>query len=116
MSGASTDFAPFIGGWHWQALDAALIEGVFAVCLSVLLVDWFHRHLNRQGGLGRGLAGGAYGAFLLQVPVLVAGAWLLRAVPLTGDVKVVLLAVASIAGSFAAAHALRRVALLRRIM
>jgi hypothetical protein len=47
VSGASTDFSPFIGGWHWQALASGIIEGVLAVCLSVLLVDWFHRHLNR---------------------------------------------------------------------
>jgi hypothetical protein len=46
--------------------------------------------------------------------VLVAGALLLRAVPASGDVKFAVLAVAGVAGTFAAAHALRRQAPLAR--
>jgi hypothetical protein len=116
VSGASTDFSPFIGGWHWQALGAGIIEGVIAVCLSILLIDWFHQHVNRQGRLGRNLSSGAYGAFILQVPVLVAGALLLRPVPLTGDLKFVVLALIAIVGSFAVANLLKRVALIRRFV
>lgn len=116
VSGATTDFSPFIGGWHWQALGAGIIEGVLAVCVSVLLVDWFHRRVNRQGRLGRNLSSGAYGAFILQVPVLVAGALLLRPVPLTGDLKFVVLALIAIVGAFAVANVLKRVALIRRFV
>jgi acyltransferase-like protein len=116
-SGASADFGPFRGGWHWQALGTAIIEGVFAVCLSVLLIGWFRRHLSRQGRLAAVMSRDAYAAFVLQVPVLVAGALLLRDVPVTGDVKFAVLAVAGVAGTFAAAHALRRqIPLTRRII
>jgi hypothetical protein len=59
----------------------------------------------------------AYATFVLQVPVLVAGALLLRDVPASGDVKFAVLAVAGVAGTFAAAHVLRqRVPLTRRII
>lgn len=107
-SGATTDFGPFRGGWHWQALGTAIIEGVLAVCLSVLLIGWFRRHLNRQGRLAGVMSRDAYAAFVLQVPVLVAGALLLRAIPVSGEVKFIVLAVAGVAGTFATAHALRQ--------
>jgi len=116
VSGSGTDFSPFIGGWHWQALASGIIKGILAVCLSVLLVDWFHGHLNRQGHLGRDLSNGAYGAFILQVPVLVAGALVLRPVPLTAEVKFVVLALTAVVGSFAVANLLKRVGLIRRFV
>lgn len=49
----------------------------------------------------------AYAAFVLKVPMLVAGALLRRAAPVNGDVKFAILAVAGVTGTFAAAHALR---------
>ena len=116
VSGTGTDFSAFVGGWHWQAAGSGIIEGILAVCLSLLLIDWFHRHVNRQGRLGRNLSSWAYGAFILQVPVLVAGALLLRPVPLTGDLKFIVLALIAIVGSFAAANLLKRVALIRRFV
>jgi hypothetical protein len=108
VSGASADFRPFFGGWRWQALGAAIIEGMFSVSLTLILVHWFRRHLNRQGRLAGAMSRDAYAAFILQAPVLVAGALLLRALPVSGEVKFVLLAAAGVAGTFAAVHVLRR--------
>lgn len=74
------------------------------------------RHLNRDGRVGRNLSRGAYGAFILQVPVLIAGALLLRPVPLTADLKFIVLVLIAVVGSFAVANMLKRVALIRRFV
>jgi hypothetical protein len=117
VSGANTDFEPFYGGWHWQALGTAIIEATFSVSLTVILIDSFRRHLNRQGRLARVMSRDAYAAFILQAPVLVAGALLLRDLPIAGELKFVVLALAGVAGTFAAVDVLmRRVPLMRRIV
>src|SRR5262249_38845592 len=74
LAGASSDFRPFFEGWTWPALGAAIIEGMFSVSLTLLLVDLFRRHVSGQGRLARAMSRDAYAAFIIQHPVLVVGA------------------------------------------
>jgi hypothetical protein len=91
------------GGWHWQVAALAACEGVFAVAMSVSVLDWFRRRLDRQGRRARQLAAGAYGAFVVQGPVLVLFALALRPLDVSGDLKFVVLASASVAACYALA-------------
>lgn len=91
------------GGWHWQAAGLAACEGVFAVAMSLSVLDWFRRRLDRQGRRARQLAAGAYGAFVVQGPVLVLFALGLRPLDVSGDLKFVVLASASVAACYAVA-------------
>ncbi len=94
---------PFDGGWHWEAAGFAAFEGVFSVGMATIVLDRFRRRHAGQGRLGRRLARSAYGAFVAQGPVLVLVALALRRADLAGDVKFLLLAPASVIGSFALA-------------
>jgi hypothetical protein len=93
----------YLGGWDVPALVWAMAEGVLAVAGPVWALAFAQRGLNGTGRLRRAMARGSYLAFMLQGPVLVALAVMLRPVDLTGDVKAFLVAALGIAGSFALA-------------
>jgi hypothetical protein len=93
----------YFGGWGLPAVVWAMAEGVLAVAGPVWVLAFAQRHLNGTGRLRGAMARGSYAAFMLQGPVLVALALVLRPVDLSGDVKALLVATLGIVGSFALA-------------
>ncbi|HEU4947208.1 MAG TPA: acyltransferase [Kribbella sp.] len=91
------------GGWHWAALVFATLECTVAVFGSVWLLGGAQRHLDRQLRWGAPLGRSAYGAFMLQGPVLIGLAVALRPISLPAEVKALIVAGGGIAGSFALA-------------
>jgi fucose 4-O-acetylase-like acetyltransferase len=106
----------YFGGWGLPALLAAMTEGVVAVSAPIWVLAFAQRHLNGSGRLRRAMARSSYAAFMLQGPVLVALALLLRPIDLSGDVKALLVATLGIVGSFAAAWPIVTKTSLRRIL
>jgi hypothetical protein len=106
--GATADFTAFLGGWRLPAAGTAIIEAMLSVSLTLLLIDAFRRHFNTQGRLAQALSRDAYAAFILQHPVLVAGALSLRPIPLNADLKYPLLAGGALIAVFALVHYLKR--------
>lgn len=106
----------FAGGMRWQAALAATCEGAMAVGLSVWLLGLFQQRFDRTGPLRRALARAAFGAYVLQAPVLVGIALLARPLPSPPEVKLLVVAPAAVAVSFALAWLLTRVPGLRRIL
>ena len=105
------------GGWHWQALLAAVFEGVLTVFGPIWLLSVAQRHLNRPLPHGAALARSSYGAFVLQGVFLYGVAVALRPLSVPAEVKALVVAVLSVAGSFALSWLLiTRVPLLRRIL
>jgi hypothetical protein len=94
---------PFEGGWHWQALAVALIEGVLATCVSLWAIDYFRRRRNELGALARRLAPAAYGAFIVHPPILVGLAFAVQPLPVPAEVKFVVVFAAGVAASFGVA-------------
>jgi uncharacterized membrane protein len=85
-----------------------------AGCLWVL--GFAQRRLDRQGPLGAKLARAAYGAFLVQGPVLILGALALRPFGLWGGAKALILAVVGVAASYAVAYPIVTRTALRRFL
>lgn len=112
------DQAQLTGGWRWPALAFAAGESAIAVFGAVWLLSAAQRHLDRRLPLiGPATTRSAYGAFMLQGPVLLGFALLLRPVPLPAEAKALLVGAAAVAGSFALAWLLiRRVRLVARIL
>lgn len=97
------------GGWGWPALVFAALESTLAVVGSVWLLAGAQRHLDRrERWAGPAVARSAYGAFLLQGVALIGLAFAMRPLPLPAEVKALLLATGSVAGSFGLAWALLR--------
>ena len=91
----------YFGGWGLPALIAATLEGVIAVTAPIWVLAFAQRHMDRTGPLRRAMSRSSYLAFMMQGPVLVVLALLLRPVDLSGDVKAILVAGFGIVGSFA---------------
>ena len=106
----------YFGGWGLPALLAAMTEGVVAVSAPIWVLAFAQRHLNGSGRLRRAMARSSYAAFMLQGPVLIALALLLRPIDLSGDVKALLVATLGIVGSFAVAWPIVTRTSLRRIL
>jgi heme/copper-type cytochrome/quinol oxidase subunit 4 len=107
-----------MGGWHWQAVVFAVLEGTVAVFGSVWLLCLAQRHLGGQRPwAGPGVRRSAYGAFILQAPVLIGIAVMLRPLPLPAEAKAVLVAGGGVMCAFALARLLiRRVPLAARVL
>lgn len=106
----------FIGGVTWQALLTAALEGIISVGLSVWLLGTFQRRFDHAGPLATGLGRAAFGAYVLQAPVLLGCALLARPLPVPPEVKFLLVAPVGIAGSFALAWLLTRLPVVRRVL
>lgn len=105
------------GGWHWQAAVTAGLDGVLTVFGPVWLLSVAQRHLGRPLPHGAALARSSYGAFVLQGVFLYGFAVALRPVGVPAELKALLVAVLSVAGSFALAWLLvTRVPALRRVL
>ncbi len=106
------------GGWRWPALVFAAGESALGIFGAVWLLGAAQRHLDRPlRWVSPSAARGAYGAFLLQGPVLIGLALALRPVPLPAEVKALIVAAAGVGASFAvASHLIRRSPRLARIL
>jgi len=96
----AADAAPFTGGWRWQAMAAATFEAILVVAGSVWLLGMAQRKLNHSGPLASACARGAFAAFVLQAPVLLAFAVAVRPMAVPVELKAFLVAGLSIVVSF----------------
>jgi peptidoglycan/LPS O-acetylase OafA/YrhL len=108
------DLDPLGGGWQWRSAAVAAIEGVVAVGAAIVFTSAIaNPHWLR---IGDALASKAYGAYLLQAPVLVGLALLLRPTSIGAGVKLAALLPVSLLFCFGGAAMLRRVPGLNRIL
>jgi hypothetical protein len=92
------------GGPHAVAIAYAAQEGVLTVFGPVWLLGEAQRHLGRPlRWVGPVARRSAYGAFIVQTPVLIALAVALRPVPVPAELKALLVAGGGVTGSFALA-------------
>jgi peptidoglycan/LPS O-acetylase OafA/YrhL len=91
------------------------MEALIAAGMSVWALEWFRRHWNHAGPLGRALGRSSYAAYLIHPPVVVAFSLALRSVPVPAEVKFAVVA-AAVAGSFALGRLLTRWRPLTRIL
>jgi hypothetical protein len=105
------------GGWHWSALAFVTLESVLTVFGPVWLLGAAQQHLGRRLRWGAALGRSAYGAFVVQGPILIGLAVVLRPLPLPAEVKALIVAAGGVATSFALAWLLvTRVPFIRRII
>jgi hypothetical protein len=104
----------YFGGFGWPSLATCVVEGALTVAGCIWVLALAQRRVRR--GVRPWLARSAYAAFLVQGPVLIGLALALRPVPVTGDIKAAVVAVAGVAASFAVAWPLVAHTPLRRIL
>jgi fucose 4-O-acetylase-like acetyltransferase len=112
----ATSSDPFEGGVTWQAALTATCEGVISVGLSVWMLGTFERRFDHAGPFAAALGRAAFGAYVLQAPVLLACALAVHPLPLAPEVKFLIVAPLGLAASFGLAWLLTRVPGVRRIL
>jgi hypothetical protein len=100
VTSAASGVDAFFGGWHWQALLTAVVEGTLVVFGSVWLLGLAQRRFTWSGSFATACARGAFPAFVVQGPVLVLFAVALRPLALPAEAKACLLVVTALAASF----------------
>ncbi|GIM90644.1 acyltransferase family protein [Paractinoplanes toevensis] len=108
---AGVEAEEFQGGWHWQSALLAVCEGVLCVSVTMLLVDLFRGVTG-----GEPLIRGAYGAYILQTPVLVGLTIILYGVAWPAAAKLAVVLPLALVACFGLALLLLRVPLLRRVL
>lgn len=106
----------FYGGWGAYSLVYAVLEGVLVIAGSVWALGFAQRHLAGTGPVRAATGRSSYAAFMLQGPVLVGLALLLRPSSLPIDVKALVVASLGVIGSFALAWPIVTRTPLRRIL
>lgn len=94
----------FVGGWTWQSMALAAVHGLLVTAGSLWLLGFAQRHVEGTGPVATGSARASYTAFLLQNPVLMGLAVLLRPFELPAEVKAPVVAAAAVAVCFALGH------------
>jgi hypothetical protein len=90
-----------MGGWHWPAIGFTAIETVLSVFGPVWLLGAAQRHLGTPlRWVGRAVSRSAYGAFMMQTPVLIGLAAALRPLALPAETKALVVATGGVAVSF----------------
>ncbi len=92
-----------LGGPTQLAAGFAALDAILCMFGSVWLLSAAQRRLNKPLPHGRALARSAYGAFIVQTPVLIGLALALRPIGLSAEVKAVLVAGGGVAASYALA-------------
>lgn len=100
----SRDVGAYLGGWGWESLATAVAEAILVVAGSVWLVGAAERGLSRHGRLATGWSRGAFVAFVIQGPVLMAVASAGRLLDAPAEVKAPLVAAVSIGLCFWLGH------------
>jgi hypothetical protein len=108
--------APFLGGWHVQALAYALWDQATGVAMIVGLIVFFRERLNRQGPLTREAAASSYTAYIIHTPVIILLALAVRYVTIYPLLKFVLVSLVAVPLCFALGAVIRRAPLARRVL
>jgi len=108
--------ADFSGGPHWQALALALWEQVMLVGMSIVLLRWGQRRLNRPSPFWQGWAQASYLAYIIQPVFIVALAVLVSGAAWPALGKFALVGPLSIVAIYSAARLLRRIGPVRRVV
>jgi hypothetical protein len=100
VSDLAKDGTPFLGGWHWQALLLAAVEAILVVAGSIAVLGLAQRRLMAAGPWWATRSRSSYGAFALQVPVLLTLAIAGRALDWPAEAKGAAVAALGVVGSF----------------
>jgi len=106
------------GSWHWASLGWSFFEVIVGVFGSIWVLGVAQRHLDRGlRWVSPAVSRSAYGAFMLQTPILIGLAFALRAITLPAELKALALAVAAVVVAFGLARVLiERVPGMRRVL
>lgn len=98
-----------MGDGTWQSGAYTAWDSIFAVGLVLALVVAFRAVANRKNNFGSYLAKHSYAVYVLHIPVVVYGAYLLRSIEMTAIAKTALVSAIVVPACFAIAYVVRKI-------
>jgi hypothetical protein len=95
-------------GADWPTMTFAVLDGVIAVSFSLWIVAWLRRRWTSQGPLLDKAGRGSYATYFVHPLILTTIMLLFAPVPLTPEIKFVLVAAAAVPACFTVGYALTR--------
>ncbi|MDH3250536.1 MAG: acyltransferase family protein [Acidimicrobiia bacterium] len=105
-----------MGDGHWQSAVYAAWDSIFAVGLVLALVVAFRAAASRRNAVGSFLANHSYAVYVLHIPVVVYGAYLLRSLEMTAIAKTALVSAVVVPACFAIAFIVRKLPGVSRVL
>lgn len=105
-----------MGDGHWQSAAYAAWDSIFAVGLVLALVVAFRAAASRRNAVGSFLANHSYAVYVLHIPVVVYGAYLLRSLEMTAIAKTALVSAVVVPACFAIAFIVRKLPGVSRVL
>jgi peptidoglycan/LPS O-acetylase OafA/YrhL len=97
-----------MGGANWQSAAFVAWDSIFAVGLVLALIVGFRAVAKRKNTLGTFLAKHSYAVYVVHIPVVVFGAYLMRTIELSAIVKTAVVSAVVIPACFLIAFGLRK--------
>lgn len=116
LVGVAEDETLTSGGWHWQALMAAVWQSFYCLSMVIGLIYLFRRYLDRQGALAGFFSRNAYTAYLIHEPVITFAALAATGVMLHPLLKFSLMALVTIPLTFGLSSLIRRLPYAERVL
>ena len=116
LSGSPAGIAAVRGGFAWQAAVFALWEQVAGVMITIGLVWLFSVRLNAQGPVAKAMAGDAYTVYIIHPFVVVLLAIAISGLALPALAKFAIVLPLAIAIAFCAAHLIRAIPGVSRVL
>lgn len=114
--GAVENEVPLQGGWHWQAMVAALWESFLCVGMCISVVHIFRRSFNTRGKFADFLVPNAYTAYIIHAPVITFLAIWTRNIALYPLLKWALFAPVALALCFGLSAMIRKIPYTDRVL
>ena len=97
-----------MGDGNWQSAAYVAWDSIFAVGLVMALIVGFRAVAKRMNAFGTFLANHSYAVYVIHIPVVVYGAYLMRSIEMTAIAKTALVSAIVVPACFAVAFIVRK--------
>lgn len=105
-----------MGDGTWQSAAYAAWDSVFAVGLTLGLIVAFRAVAKRKNAFGSFLAKHSYAVYVLHIPVVVYGAYLMRSIEMTAIAKTALVSAIVVPACFVIAFVVRKLPAVSKVL
>lgn len=115
FGGSLENWAPYTGGFHWQAAAYAIWESFFCIGICLGLIVLFRDKYNTQGRLSYFLSKNAFGVYVFHTPIIVGATMLARGIVIYPIIKMILMSLILLPVCFGFSYLIRKLPLMKKI-
>jgi surface polysaccharide O-acyltransferase-like enzyme len=110
------NLAPVMGGMNMKAAFYAFWEPVICVGFSYILLLFFKKYANQKIPFTQNMSGNSYAAYIIHPAIVVFSTFGIELLPVSPLLRLCIVLIISIVGSFGISHLLRMLPVIKRII